>query len=231
MSKRTWLVVGLLLFTAAGLVVAVAIGGGSRHPEGEITVASATPPGATMVLEDSGSCHPDFPGWSGLGTFSDDGDAAAWFDDNWGPIVEPWTSRRGELVSAGEWRYYGSLAVLLRDDRRFVVRTFQTLDHSCPGSSDAVWGGIPVSAWASGSESCPDTTIVTFAGISYDPKRDAAGGTTTPTDTPPRGWQQRAYANGGEISYLDSDPDEIVVKLPDATQYQRYGIAQCVPAK
>jgi hypothetical protein len=228
-NRKAWFLLAGALFVAAALVIVVALGGGENHPRGEIEVAAATPPGVTMRLESVGSCHDDFPGWSALGTPSGDTDVKAWFDAEWGPVVEPWTSREAALGGLEQWTHYQDISVQFRVDGRFVVRTFDTLTHQCPRDIDQPWGDVPETAWSTTEGACPDTTNVYFARIAYDPKRDAFGGIVAPTNDAPIGWERIDYPNGGTISYLDGDASEIVVRLPGTSTFQKYGLLHCVP--
>lgn len=230
MSKRLWFAFGVALFVAAGLIVAVALGGGSTHPMGEIEVEAATPPESSMRLDDSSHCHADFPGWLAIGTPPDEFDVAGWYEAAWGPQVEPWTGLSNSLRGTGEWLHFERLSVLLRPDGKFLVQTFETADHSCPRTDDIPWGGDLESTWSNTASTCPDTTIVVFGGIRYDPKRDALGSPFPAVADAPKGWDRIDYPNAGSIAFLPGDASEISVRLPGASDYQRYALSVCPPA-
>ncbi len=225
--KKSWIAIGLALLVAGILVVVVAVGGGPSHPIGPITVEAATPPNATITLLDSESCHPEFPGWRGSGESDSIDDVVAWFEAEWGPAVQPWTNRSNSVGAAGEWRHYVDLSIWLSGDGRFVVQTFETLDHTCPQAEDEPWAGVPESAWSRSFESCTGTTDVWFAGLRYGEKKSALGTVTDPTSIPPIGWEETEFENGARVLYLEDLAEEIVVRLPDTSSYQAYSLGGC----
>lgn len=225
--KRSWIVAAVLLFSAGLLVIVVAIGGGSTHPIGPISVESATPPDATIRLLDSDSCHANFPGWRGSGESDSIDEVVAWFDAEWGPVVQPWTERSNSVGAAGDWRHYSDLSIWLSSDGRFVVQTFETVDHSCPQADHDPWGGIPESAWSQSFDVCPNTTDVWFAGLRYGEKTNALGSVVDPTLRPPVGWDTIEFGNGARVSYLEGTGDELVVRLPGTPVYQAYSLGGC----
>ncbi|MEZ5175972.1 MAG: hypothetical protein R2823_07170 [Acidimicrobiia bacterium] len=221
--QKIWMGIAGVLFIASGVLIFVAFTG-SSHPMGAISVEAATAPGDTMELRDSSDCRDDFPGWRGVVGASEHEDAAAWFDEVWGPAVEPWTSRSNTLGVAGEWRHYADLSVRFVGDG-YTVQTFAgTVDHGCPSSEASTWGAVPQSAWTQPGATCPSTDVIVFAGTEYLPKPNALGSPTEPTLTPPGGWDLITYPNGGAVAFRDDDANDISVRYPGSTVYQLHSV-------
>ncbi len=218
---------GAMAVVAIGLIAYLLVRDTGPDP-GPVVQSGVTAPGETLVRLDTLQCHREIPGWRAAGSSDDIAAVRAWYAENFGALVQPWTDLANSRGAIGEMVVYEDIAVWFREEGRYTVSTFESADHSCVPDGAELWDGRPVTAW-SGIGVCDELDLVGFGGATgiYGPKEVAPGVVTPPLDAPPRGWESESYDSAATIWYNQRDASEIVIRFTAGAELYRYAIGGC----